>query len=210
MNPSVPQSYIDGHVAADPARAQAEYYAQFRTDVETFISREVVDAAVVPGRHDLPRMDGVIYTGFTDPSGGSSDPMTLSIAHVETDTAGTKRTITDLVREVKPPFSPDAVVVEFATSSLSLGLPFDPFGRPAPRRLPPPPTPLPWPPMILNSEAIILIFRNRACDKSKPRPSAQGQRQPRPPPRHRRGDQSKSRRRSRLTSRKSATLIVAV
>jgi hypothetical protein len=71
MNATVPQADIDAHMAEDPARASAEYLAQFRTDVETFISREVIDAAVVPGRHDLPRMDGVTYTGFTDPSGGS-------------------------------------------------------------------------------------------------------------------------------------------
>jgi hypothetical protein len=48
--------------------------------------------------------------------------MTLSICHVETDTAGTKRTITDLIREVKPPFSPDAVVAEFASLLKAYGI----------------------------------------------------------------------------------------
>jgi len=43
MNPAVPQSFIDRHMADDPARARAEYFAEFRVDVETFISREVVD-----------------------------------------------------------------------------------------------------------------------------------------------------------------------
>jgi hypothetical protein len=122
MNPSVPQSYIDGHMADDPARAQAEYGAQFRTDVETFISREVVDAAVVPGRHDLPRMEGVRYTGFVDPSGGSSDAMTLSVCHVETDMGGPPRAVIDLVREVKPPFSPDGLVAEFAALLKAYGI----------------------------------------------------------------------------------------
>jgi hypothetical protein len=122
MNATVPQADIDAHMAEDPARARAEYFAEFRTDVETFISREVIDAAVVPGRHDLPRMDGVNYTGFTDPSGGSSDSMTLSICQVEGDAAGIKHTITDLVREVKPPFSPDAVVAEFAALLKAYGV----------------------------------------------------------------------------------------
>jgi hypothetical protein len=121
MNPAVPQSYIDAHMAEDPARARAEYFAQFRTDVETFISREVVDAAVVPGRHELPRVEGVRYTGFVDPSGGSSDSMTLAIAHVE-DNAGTKRAVIDLIREVRPPFSPDAIVREFASLLKSYGV----------------------------------------------------------------------------------------
>jgi len=35
--------FIDRHMADDPARARAEYFAEFRVDVETFISREVVD-----------------------------------------------------------------------------------------------------------------------------------------------------------------------
>jgi hypothetical protein len=122
MNATVPQADIDAHMAEDPARATAEYLAQFRTDVETFISREVIDAVVVPGRHDLPRMDGVVYTGFTDPSGGSSDPMTLSICHAEGGTSGVTRGVTDLVREVKPPFSPDAVVAEFAALLKAYGL----------------------------------------------------------------------------------------
>jgi hypothetical protein len=122
MNPSVPQSYIDRHTADDPARAQAEYGAQFRTDVETFISREVVDAAVVPGRQDLPRMEGVRYTGFVDPSGGSSDAMTLSICHVETDMGGPPRAVIDLVREVKPPFSLDGLVAEFAALLKAYGI----------------------------------------------------------------------------------------
>src|SRR5262249_89983 len=121
MNPAVPQAYIDRHMADDPAKARAEYFAQFRVDIETFISREVVDAAVVPGRHELPRIDGVRYTAFVDPSGGSSDSMTLAIAHVEDD-AGTKRIVTDLIREVKPPFSPAAVVRAFAAILRAYGI----------------------------------------------------------------------------------------
>ena len=34
MNSTVPQSYIDAHMAEDPARASAEYMAQFRSDLE--------------------------------------------------------------------------------------------------------------------------------------------------------------------------------
>jgi len=122
MNPSVPQSYIDAHMAEDPARASAEYLAQFRTDVAAFVSREVVDAVVAVGRHELPRIEGVRYTGFTDPSGGSSDSMSLAICHVEGDAAGNRRMPLDLVREVKPPVSPDAVVAEFAALLKAYGI----------------------------------------------------------------------------------------
>jgi hypothetical protein len=37
MNPTVPQSVIDEAMEEDPASANAEYGAQFRTDVETYI-----------------------------------------------------------------------------------------------------------------------------------------------------------------------------
>jgi hypothetical protein len=45
MNPSVPQSFIDRHMAEDPARASAEYGAQFRNDLEALFVREAVSAS---------------------------------------------------------------------------------------------------------------------------------------------------------------------
>lgn len=117
MNPSVPQRIIDAAYEDDAASANAEYGAEFRTDVETFISREVVDAAVIVGRYELPRIEGVGYVAFVDPSGGSSDSMTLSIAHIEGE-----RAILDLARERKPPFSPESVVKEFADAIKSYGI----------------------------------------------------------------------------------------
>ena len=66
--PVVPQSYIDRHMADDPARAAAEYGAQFRVDIENFVSRETIDTVVVIGRHELPRIDGVHYVAFVDPA----------------------------------------------------------------------------------------------------------------------------------------------
>ena len=117
MNPSVPQRVIDEAVEADPSSAAAEYMAEFRTDVESFISREVVDAAVILNRFELPRIDGVSYVAFVDPSGGSSDSMALAISHIENG-----RAILDLVRERKPPFSPDDVSKEFADTIKSYGI----------------------------------------------------------------------------------------
>ena len=122
MNAVVPQSYIDRHVAEDPARAAAEYGAQFRVDIETYISREVIDAAVVVGRRELPRIEGVRYVGFVDPSGGSADSMTLAICHIEGSASGASRVVLDVVREVKPPFSPDNVVREFCALLKAYGV----------------------------------------------------------------------------------------
>jgi hypothetical protein len=110
MNPSVPEGFIQAAYEDDPASAAAEYGAEFRSDIESFVSREAVEACVVQGRYELPPSDSVItYYGFVDPSGGSSDSMTLAIAHREGDLA-----ILDAVRDIRPPFSPDQVAGEFA------------------------------------------------------------------------------------------------
>jgi hypothetical protein len=110
MNPTVPQSVIDAAIADDEPRARAEYLCQWRTDVESFVSADVVDSVIVPGRGELPPMQSASYRAFTDPSGGSADSFTLAITHVGTDGCA----VLDAVRERKPPFSPERVVEEFA------------------------------------------------------------------------------------------------
>jgi hypothetical protein len=81
MSPSVPQRLIDAAMEEDEPVALAEYGAEFRRDVESYVSREVVGAATVPGRHELPPVAGVSYHAFTDPSGGSADSFALAVAH---------------------------------------------------------------------------------------------------------------------------------
>src|SRR5262249_47495605 len=54
MNPVVPEEIITAAYEDDPASASAEYGAEFRSDIEGYVSREVVDAVTVPGRHELP------------------------------------------------------------------------------------------------------------------------------------------------------------
>jgi hypothetical protein len=109
MNPSVPQRVIDEAVERDPDVAAAEYGAQFRTDVERLLTREAVEACIAAGTLERPPVSGISYRAFVDPSGGSADSMTLCVAHREGDTA-----VIDCVRERRPPFSPEAVVREFA------------------------------------------------------------------------------------------------
>jgi hypothetical protein len=93
----------------DPDAAGAEYGALFRTDIEKFISEEAVREAIIADLKELLPVADVQYVGFVDPSGGTEDSMTLGIAHTE----GT-HAVLDLLREVRPPFSPRAVVGEFA------------------------------------------------------------------------------------------------
>ena len=110
FNSDLPQSIIDRAMERDAAAASAEYMAQFRTDVEGFITREAVEDCVKERLFERPPERKHTYVAFVDPSGGSSDAMTLAIAHKEGETE-----ILDAIRERKPPFSPEAVVEEFAS-----------------------------------------------------------------------------------------------
>lgn len=108
MNPQVPEAVVARAYADDATAAEAEFGAQFRRDVESFLDAEAVGAVVVPGRRELPPRPGVEYVAAVDPSGGSADAFTMAIAHREGE-----RVVLDVVRERRPPFSPDAVVAEF-------------------------------------------------------------------------------------------------
>lgn len=117
MNPTVPQRIIDEALASDPARAASEWLAEFRSDLEGFVSREIVEACIEPGVRERPFDRRYDYFAFCDPSGGGSDSFTLAIAHREDDDA-----VVDLVRERRPPFSPENVAREFSTTLQDYGI----------------------------------------------------------------------------------------
>jgi hypothetical protein len=125
MNPTVPRAIIDQAFERDPASASAEYGAEFRSDIAQFVSREAVEACISPQVLERPRVPGVSYQAFVDPSGGSSDSMTLAIGHQQL-TPDNKRGIgvLDVVREIRAPFSPEAAVAEFAQLLQSYGIRF--------------------------------------------------------------------------------------
>jgi len=118
FNPTLPQSIIDRALERDPEAAAAEWLAEWRTDIADFVSREVVDAVVTHGVFERSPGRGVVYCGFVDPSGGSSDSMTLGIAHLDHNGVA----VLDALREVRPPFSPESVVVDFSTLLKSYGI----------------------------------------------------------------------------------------
>ena len=108
FNSTLPQSVVDRALERDQAAASAEYLAQFRSDIDTFVNPEVVRACV-GGHFEMAPMAQHRYFAFTDPSGGSgTDSFTLAIAHKEGDKA-----VIDAVHERKPPFSPETVVDDF-------------------------------------------------------------------------------------------------
>ncbi len=118
MNPALDPAIVQEALEADPEAAAAEYFAEFRNDLADFVQRDVVEACVIPGRHELPKSGR--HVAFVDPSGGSADSMTLGIAHL--DTTDRELAVLDALREIRPPFSPEAVVSEFAGLLKSYGL----------------------------------------------------------------------------------------
>jgi hypothetical protein len=112
MNPLLPTTLIAEAYDRDPAAAASEYGTdgtiEFRSDLESFVGPDVVNACIPPGRTQRPPIAGVQYVAFVDPSGGGPDSMALAIAHPEGDCG-----VLDLVCEVRPRFSPEAAVADF-------------------------------------------------------------------------------------------------
>jgi hypothetical protein len=124
MHPTYAQRWrIDRMFSEDPAKAASEFghngAVEFRKDVQSLLDVESVAAVTVTDRRELPPvLNGTKYVGFVDPSGGSQDSFTLAVCHRE----GEDRAVLDLIRERRPPFSPDSVVQEFAEVLASYGI----------------------------------------------------------------------------------------
>jgi hypothetical protein len=110
FNCTLDQRVVDRELAKDRARARAEYLAEFRADIQSFVALEVVEACVGDYR-EQQAAPGVTYRAFVDPSGGSEDSFTLAISHRDTRN---DIVVIDAVREARPPFSPEQVVEDFA------------------------------------------------------------------------------------------------
>ena len=71
--PYVDQAIIDAAISRDGPAGRAEYLSEWRDDLAQFLSRELIELAVDRGVLVRPRIPGVTYRGFMDPSGGVSD-----------------------------------------------------------------------------------------------------------------------------------------
>jgi len=109
MNPKFKEKIIERALKEDYTAARAEYFAEFREDLETFLSTEVIESAIMTGRYELGKREGLEYFAFVDPSGGRGDAMTLSIVHRESS----GKIIQDSLKAKKPPFNPESCVEDF-------------------------------------------------------------------------------------------------
>jgi hypothetical protein len=118
MNPTISDKIIDRALKDDYSAGRAEWLAEFREDLETFLTTETIEQAIIPGRYELPKIDGVQYFAFADPSGGRADSFTLAIAHMEEG----GHIILDRIEEKRPPLAPADVTREFADIIKAYGL----------------------------------------------------------------------------------------
>ena len=116
-NRTLPQSEVDDAYASDPERASAEYGAEWRVDLVSFLDRAMVEAAIETGRFVRPPQLGIKYFAFADPSGGVGDAFTCGIAHKDGSLS-----VLDMLFERRPPFSPPSVVNDIAALLKTYGL----------------------------------------------------------------------------------------
>lgn len=118
MNPTIDKKLIHEALKEDYSAAKSEWLAEWREDIEAFLSLEMIDAVVIPKRYELPRIEDAQYFGFIDPSGGRKDSFALAICHK----LEKGKVILDCVREAKAPFKPQTVIEEFSDVLRSYGV----------------------------------------------------------------------------------------
>jgi hypothetical protein len=116
LNPELSADFISRQYERDPAAASAEYGAQFRVDVQGFLTVEIVRRCTDPVRERPPERKWN-YVAFTDVSGGSADSFTLCISHMEG-----RNVVIDAVRERIPPFPPEQVTEEYCNLMRKYGI----------------------------------------------------------------------------------------
>ena len=107
MNPTLSQGVIDDALTEDYEAAQAEFMAQFRSDIAAFLDVELIDRATRHKPLELLPSSKLQYHAFVDPNGGGADEFTLAIGHLDGLTV-----VCDLVRGRKG--SPADIAKEFA------------------------------------------------------------------------------------------------
>lgn len=118
LNPTISQDQIDAETEEDPASAVSEIQGRFRDDIGTFMTIEMIEAAVDKGVMVRPPQKGIAYHCGVDPSGGVSDSFVAAISHAEKD----GDVVLDALLEIKAPFDPDVAVEQAAGLIKSYGL----------------------------------------------------------------------------------------
>lgn len=116
MNPTYQQSLIDRLLKRDKVKMRAEYMAEFREDIESYLTESEIDAVTEKGMKAHLPVPGTQYFAFCDMSGGRKDAFALSIGHNEDG-----RAIIDRI-ELRKPQDPAKVCDDFTLVLKHFGL----------------------------------------------------------------------------------------
>jgi hypothetical protein len=109
LNPTIPEHVISQAMADDAESANAEWLGEFRSDISSLLSTDLIEAAVDHDRPlELPWRNQYRYAAFVDMSGGQHDAACIAISHREND-----QLIVDVVRAVPAPHQPEDVTKQF-------------------------------------------------------------------------------------------------
>ena len=81
MNPSLPEKVISRAYERDPASAASEYGAQFRNDIDGFVTLDALQAVTRSSPLIAPYDRKHRYSAFIDATGGGRDEYTIAIGH---------------------------------------------------------------------------------------------------------------------------------
>lgn len=110
FNPMLDERVIERSRATDPEGSRAEWDAEFRSDLASFLDDVTLESVIDYSRPlELPPQQTCRYGAFVDPSGGRHDAFTVCIGHKVGDAF-----IADVVRGVFPPFDPQEVASGYA------------------------------------------------------------------------------------------------
>lgn len=116
MNPTYQKSLIDRLLKRDKVKMRAEFSAEFREDVETYLSENEIDAVTTKDIKAYLPIAGKQYFAFCDMSGGRKDAFSLSIGHNENG-----KVIIDRI-ELRNPQDPATICDEFTMILKHYGL----------------------------------------------------------------------------------------
>ena len=119
LNPTLPADEIQAEIAANPDLKRAEYLCEWRLDISSFVSPEIVDAAILRGIAVIPPDPEKSYTSFIDVSGGAKDSHACGISFLDKD----GNSVLACAREIKSP-NVEAVAAEFSALLKAYGCSF--------------------------------------------------------------------------------------
>jgi hypothetical protein len=109
LNALLPQSEIDEALADDYEAGAADFLSIWRDDLSSFVSRDLILAAIDTGVTSRPYDARHKYVGFVDASSGRLDSFAMAIAHRQDDVA-----VLDFLFEKRAPFNTADVTAEVA------------------------------------------------------------------------------------------------